>query len=274
MKRYLRDLGLILTVLIVSLGLFLGCSRQEAQKSGSEPQGETQKTISVGPKVKITVASDCTWPPMEFVNENKEIVGFDIDLIKAIAEAAGFEVEVKNTAWDGIFAGLANDSYDAVISSVTITDERKATMDFSDPYINAGQVLIVQASTEGVTKIADLKGKALGAQIGTTGAMEIQKAQGVTLKTYDELGLAIEDLVNGRIAGVVADTPIAADYVLQNKNYKGKLKIAGEPFTEELYGIAVKKGNKKVLDLINVGLAKVKESGKIKELEAKWIWGK
>jgi polar amino acid transport system substrate-binding protein len=104
--------------------------------------------------------------------------------------------------------------------------------------------------------------------------MEIQKVQGVTLKTYDELGLAIEDLVNGRIAGVVADTPIAADFVLQNKNYKGKLKIVGEPFTQEFYGIAVKKGNKKVLDLINAGLAKVKESGKIKELENKWIWGK
>ncbi|MCX7786725.1 MAG: basic amino acid ABC transporter substrate-binding protein [Spirochaetes bacterium] len=276
MKYATRTLTLILAVLIVSFAFVavLSCSKQEASKSTAQAQGNTQKTISAGPKVKITVASDCTWPPMEFVNENKEIVGFDIDLIKAIAEAAGFEVEVKNTAWDGIFAGLANDSYDAVISSVTITDERKATMDFSEPYINAGQVLIVQASTQGVTKIADLKGKALGAQIGTTGAMEIQKVQGVTLKTYDELGLAIEDLVNGRIAGVVADTPIAADYVLQNKNYKGKLKIVGEPFTQEYYGIAVKKGNKKVLDLINVGLKKVKESGKIKELENKWIWGK
>jgi len=257
-----------------AVGSILSCSKQEAPKGASQAQGDTQKTISAGPKVKITVASDCTWPPMEFVNENKEIVGFDIDLMKAIAEAAGFEVEIKNTAWDGIFAGLANDSYDAVISSVTITDERKATMDFSEPYINAGQVLIVQASTQGVTKISDLKGKALGAQIGTTGAMEIQKVQGVTLKTYDELGLAIEDLVNGRIAGVVADTPIAADYVLQNKNYKGKLKIVGEPFTQEYYGIAVKKGNKKVLDLINAGLKKVKDSGKIKELENKWIWGK
>ncbi|MFQ3621517.1 MAG: basic amino acid ABC transporter substrate-binding protein, partial [Spirochaetales bacterium] len=214
------------------------------------------------------------WPPMEFVNENKEIVGFDIDLMKAIAEAAGFEVEIKNTAWDGIFAGLANDSYDAVISSVTITDERKQTMDFSDPYINAGQVLIVQAKTEKVSQLSDLKGKAVGAQIGTTGAMEIQKVSGVTLKTYDELGLAIEDLVNGRIAGVVADTPIAADYVLQNNNYKGKLKIVGEPFTEEYYGIAVKKGNTKVLDLINTGLRKVKESGKLKALEDKWLRGK
>ncbi len=92
--------------------------------------------LSCKPKaqaVKVTIATDATWPPMEFVNESKEIVGFDIDLMKAAAKAGGFAVEFKNTAWDGIFAGLANGEYDAVISSVTITDERKQTMDFSRP---------------------------------------------------------------------------------------------------------------------------------------------
>lgn len=263
MKKFFPVLiGLLVLVAFITVS---SCTKKE------EPAA---KGAAAETKVKITVASDCTWPPMEFVNENKEIVGFDIDLIKAIAEAGGFEVEVKNTAWDGIFAGLANDAYDAVISSVTITEERKGSMDFSEPYLNAGQVLIVPAATQNVTKIIDLKGKALGAQIGTTGAMEVQKVKEVTLKSYDELGLAIEDLVNGRISGVVADTPIAADYVLQNKNYAGKLKIVGEPFTEEYYGIVVKKGNTKVLDLINAGLKKVKESGKLQELENKWLWGK
>jgi len=219
----------------------------------------------------IKVASDATWPPMEFVNESKELVGFDVDLMNMIAKEGGFEVEIINTAWDGIFAGLANEQYDAVISSVTITEERQETMDFSMPYINAGQVLIVQASTSGVEVLADLKGKAAGAQIGTTGAMEIDKVSGVELKTYDELGLAIEDLTNGRIAGVVADTPIAADYVLQNDTYKGKLKIVGEPFTDEYYGIAVKKGNSDVLDLVNKGLKKVLDAGKDEELKDKWL---
>ncbi|MEW5814090.1 MAG: basic amino acid ABC transporter substrate-binding protein [Spirochaetota bacterium] len=220
---------------------------------------------------KIIVATDATWPPMEFVNEKKEIVGFDIDLLNEAAREGGFEVEFRNTAWDGIFAGLKNRQYDAVISSVTITEERKQEMDFSLPYINAGQVLVVRKDAAGVETLADLKGKAVGAQIGTTGAMEIDKVQGVTLKTYDELGLAVEDLVNTRIEGVVADSPTAANYVLQNDNYKGKLKIVGKPFTEEFYGVAVTKGNTKVLDLINKGLKKVLDSGKVEELKNKWM---
>jgi len=208
---------------------------------------------------------------MEYVNENKEIVGFDIDLMKEVAKEAGFTVEFRNTAWDGIFAGLENGDYDGVMSSVTITEERKQTMDFSDPYINAGQVLIVATSNSEVTKLEDLKGKSVGAQIGTTGAFEIQKISEITLRSYDELGLAIEDLANNKIEGVVADTPIAANYVLQNPNYKDKLKIVTEPFTEEYYGVAIKKGNTRVKDLINLGLKKVKESGKDEEVANKWL---
>jgi polar amino acid transport system substrate-binding protein len=219
----------------------------------------------------IVVATDATWPPMEFVNADKEIVGFDIDLMKAIAEEAGFNVEFKNTAWDGIFAGLGAGKYDAVISSVTITVERQETMDFSQPYINAGQVLIVRQDSRGVEELADLRGRTVGAQIGTTGAFEVEKIDGVSLKTYDELGLAIEDLANGRIEGVVADTPIAADYVLQNQEYSGTLQIVGEPFTEEYYGIAVQKGNAEVLAKMNEGLTAVMEAGLIEELKDKWL---
>ena len=247
----------IVVALLIALSLFsltfTGCSKKAADE-----------------KV-ITIASDCTWPPMEFINDSKEIVGFDIDLINAAAEAGGFKVEVKNTGWDGIFAGLANDSYDAVISSVTITEERKGSMDFSHPYINAGQVLIVASSTNGVTTLADLKGKNVGAQIGTTGAFEVEKVAGLTLKTYDELGLAIEDLANGNLAGVVADTPIAADFVMNNAAYKSVLKIVGEPFTDEYYGVAVKKGNTEVLELLNKGLDAVIKSGKRDELIEKWL---
>ena len=220
---------------------------------------------------KIVVATDATWPPMEYVDASKNIVGYDIDLMNAIAEAAGFEVEFRNTAWDGIFAGLATEEYDAVISSVTITEERQETMDFSDSYINAGQVLIVAQSTSGMTSLDDMSGKTVGAQIGTTGAFAVDDAAGVTLATYDELGLAIEDLANGRIDGVVADTPIAADYVLQNDEYKGTLKIVGEPFTDEYYGIPVAKGNKAVLDLINKGLAEVLDSDIPEQLADKWL---
>jgi len=223
---------------------------------------------------KIVIATDATWPPMEMVDESKAIVGFDIDLMNAAAKAGGFTVEFRNTAWDGIFAGLEAGKYDAVMSSVTITDERKGTMDFSVPYINAGQILVVKTAVSGVETLTDLKGKIVAAQIGTTGAFEIDKvkvAEKITAKTYDEIGLAFEDLANGRVDAVVCDTPVAAQYALQNDSYKGKLKVVGQPFTDEFYGVAVKKGNSKVLDQINKGLKKVLDAGENKAIEKKWL---
>jgi len=231
--------------------------------------GGTKETAAG--KTRIVVATDATWPPMEMVDENKDIVGFDIDLMKAAAEAGGFEVEFQNTAWDGIFAGLEAGEYDAVMSSVTITEERKATMDFSVPYINAGQILVVRKETSGVTTLRDLVGKSVGAQIGTTGSFEVEKIAGVQLRTYDEIGLAFEDLANGRVDAVVADTPVAADFALMNPNFKERLKIVGEPFTEEYYGVAVKKGNTKVLETINAGLNKVLDTNTYKQIEDKWL---
>ncbi|MFO8064200.1 MAG: basic amino acid ABC transporter substrate-binding protein [Spirochaetota bacterium] len=247
-------------VLLVALALMLVSGLAVA--GGEQEEGRPEQ---------ITVGTDATWPPMEFVNEDKELVGFDIDLMKRIAEEAGFEVEFQNTAWDGIFAGLGTGEYDAVISSVTITEERQETMDFSEPYVNAGQVLVVEQSTSGVTTLDDLEGEAVGAQIGTTGAIAVQEHGGPELRTYDEIGLAVEDLANGRITGVVADTPIAANYALQNEEYSDSLEIVGEPFTEEVYGIAVQEGNDEVLAMINEGLAAAKESGYIEELEDKWL---
>ena len=218
----------------------------------------------------ITCATDATWPPMEMVDADKNIVGFDIDFFNAVAEEAGFKVEFKNTAWDGIFAGIAAGKYDAIISSVTITDERKKSMSFSDPYINAGQVLIVPKASDAVM-IADLAGKRVGAQIGTTGAREIEKSEGVELKSYDEIGLAFEDMATGRIAGVVCDTPVAAQYALQQAEYKEKFKIVGDVLTTEYYGIVVQKDNQKLLDLINKGIKAVQEKGINKQLEDKWL---
>ena len=225
------------------------------------------------PKVsqKIVFGSDATFPPMEFVDAQKNVVGFDIDMINAVAKAGGFEASVKNTAWDGIFAGLTAGDYDAVLSSVTITEERKGTMDFSTPYVNAGQVIIVPKATTNVSKPDDLVGKKVGVQIGTTGDIAVAKIAKVTKKTYDEIGLAVEDLSIGRLDAVVVDSPIAANYVLQNDKYKAKLQIVGAPFTEEFYGVAVKKGNSKVLDLVNKGLAAIQKDGTLDKLKAKWL---
>ncbi|HPD22356.1 MAG TPA: basic amino acid ABC transporter substrate-binding protein [Desulfomonilia bacterium] len=257
---------------IVVIGLVAGMtSCQQKQEEPKQAAQEQATSEQAAPMKTLVVATDATWPPMEMVDKDKNIVGFDIDFMKAVAEEAGFKVEFKNTAWDGIFGGLDLGNYDAVISSVTITDERKQNFDFSLPYINAGQVLTVPKDLEGVTSLAEMTGKMVGAQIGTTGAMEVKKAEGVEAKNYDEIGLAFEDMASGRIQGVVCDTPVAADYALQRDEYKDKFKIVGEPFTQESYGIVVKKGNQEVLDLINKGIQAVQAKGIDKELEDKWL---
>lgn len=219
---------------------------------------------------ELVFATDATWPPMEFVDAEKNIVGYSIEYVKAVGEAAGFKPVFKNMAWDGIFAGLATGKYDAICSSVSITDDRKKTMDFSTPYFKVRQALIVSKKSP-VTSLDGLKGKKVGGQIGTTGYFAIKAAAGVEAKSYDEVGLAMEDLNVGRIDAVVCDDPVAANYALNQ--YKDTLKIAAilETGAVEFYGIAVKKGKKETLDLINKGIAAVIASGKEKELQQKWI---
>ena len=215
-------------------------------------------------------AVEATWPPMEFVDDSGEMVGFDIDMIDAIAQKAGFEYELRNTGWDGIFAGLANGSYDGIISAVTITDERKAAMDFSQAYLNAGQILLVPAAYDGPATLESFSDKVLGAQQGTTGDFVIEDA-GIERRGYDEIGLAVEDLVNGNLDGVVVDSITAADFVVMNPAYDGTLKVIGEPFTTEEFGIAVKKGNSQLLELVNQGLAAVLEDGTHEEIVETWL---
>ena len=227
-------------------------------------------TAFAAPKT-IKVATDATWPPMEMVDANKKIVGYDIDFLNAVAKEAGIAVEFKNTAWDGIFAGLDSGQYDAIISSVTITNERKAKYDFTEPYTSIGQILVVPKTDKTSKVIADLKGKKVGAQIGTTGAMEVKKVAGVESKTYDEIGLAFEDMAAGRISAVVCDEPVAAHFALQKQEYKDKFKIVGKPFTKEGYGIVVKKGNKELVDLLNKGIKAVKAKKLDTKIHTKWV---
>lgn len=224
------------------------------------------------PTREIIFATDATWPPMEFVNDKKELVGFSVDYMRLAGELAGFKAVTKNVAWDGIFAGLGGGQYDAICSSVTITEDRKKTMTFSEPYFTVRQAIVV-AKDSPIKTLADLKGKTAGSQISTTGTFAIQGVSGAISKTYDEVGLAIEDLYNGRIDAVVCDNPVAADFVLAKERYKEKLKIAGiaETGKEEFYGVAVKPGDNETLALINKGIEAVKASGKDKELIKKWM---
>ncbi len=220
----------------------------------------------------IVFASDATWPPMEMVDANKDIVGFCPDLVKAIAKAAGFTAVIKNTAWDGIFAGLSSGKYDAIASSVSITDKRKKAMDFSDPYFEVKQGVVTRKGAP-IKTIDDLRGKKIGAQIGTTGYFSAKKIKDARPESYDEVGLAIENLNNGRIDAVICDDAVAVGYALQNPNYSKTLSLAFliVPDAPEYLGIAVKKGDKENIDLINKGLKAVRASGEYDTIYTKWF---
>ncbi len=219
---------------------------------------------------KLVVAQDTTFPPMEFLDDSKATIGFDVDLMNALAQEAKLDIEFKSVSWDGIFAGVQNGTYDIIASSVTITEERKQTMDFSDPYVNAGQILVVLTENDKDTKLSDFAGRNVGAQVNTTGSMEVDKIKEITLKAYDDIALSFDDLLNKRVEAVVIDTPVAAMYI-KNPKFAGKIKLVGDPMTDEFYGLVVKKGNKELLDKLNAGLKVLTENGKLEELKAKWL---
>lgn len=224
-----------------------------------------------GQTTKVSVAMDATWPPFESVDEtSKDIIGLDVDLMNAIAKEAGFEVEYSNVPWDSLLAGMAQCQYDVAISAMTITPERAEQFAFSDPYFAAGQVVTVRADNTDITGKDSLAGKTVGVQLGTTGDIEAQKITGATVKNYDDIGLAFQDLMNGQTDAVIADNPLALGYIGQNPD---KLKTAGEVFTDEFYGIAVCKEKTDLVAQINKGLAAVKAQGLIEELTTKWISG-
>ncbi|MFV0349271.1 MAG: basic amino acid ABC transporter substrate-binding protein [Halodesulfovibrio sp.] len=220
----------------------------------------------------IVIAHDATWPPMEFVNKDKQIVGYSVDYTDAIAKELGLTVEHKNVAWDGIFAGLANSKYDMIASSVSVTEERKAKYDFSEPYFEVKQAVMLPVASE-AKSLADLKGKTIGGQIGTTGIFVAKKDGGVSPKEFDEVGHAVEALFTGRIDAAICDDVTAFDYVLNNEKYSGKLKVGFivESDQKEYYGFVVKKGDKELVDLLNKGIKAVQEKGIEKALREKWV---
>lgn len=220
---------------------------------------------------KYKVASDCTWPPMEYLDDNKQPQGYSTDYIREVAKAAGFDVDVQNVAWDGIFGGVATGKYDIVASSTTITPERQKQFDFSDPYYEVVQAVVLPAG-QNITSLADLKGKTVGGQIGTTGIFVMRKADaGAELKEYDDVGLAIQDLVGGRLDAVICDDPVAMYYVNKKPDTAGKLNLSFKTGDTEQYGFTVAKGRQDLVEKLNKGIRQVKESGKEAELIKKWM---
>ncbi len=217
------------------------------------------------------VASDGTWPPMEYLDDKKQIVGYSSDYIKAVAKEMGINIEVRNVAWDGIFAGVAAGNYDVIASSVTITPERQKQFLFSDPYCEIRQSVIMPLG-KSIKDLAELKGKKVGGQIGTTGIFVLEKANvGAVIKEYEDVGLAMQDMANGRIDAVICDGPVAKFYANKKKDFENKFHVTLTTGDPEFYGFTLQKGNDALVKIINEGIAKVKAKGIEKELMLKWM---
>lgn len=254
--------------------LFAACGKQQAQTASATASASASALASAAsaPAKVYVVGTDAAYAPFESQNEKAEIVGFDIDVVKAIAKHAGFEVKFINTPWEGIFNALLQGDRDMVASAVTSTPERLQTMDFSQPYFDARQLIAVKQASK-VVRFNDLKGMKVGVQTGTTGDDALTKLQGKTspnIKRFESTPLALKELEAGGVDAVVADNGVIVHYVANNPG--GSFKTVSDPaFVPEPYGIAVKKGNTELLAKVNQGLAGIKADGTYQALYAQYF---
>jgi len=264
MKRIVKLL--LMCTLIMGLAFTaIGCGQEADEPKDNEG---TEKP-------KLIVGSQTTYAPFEFVDkETNEYVGFDMDLIRAIAEVQGYDVEIQSLGFDALIPALQAGTVDCTISAQSITPKRLEAIDFTEPYFNAGLIIAVQADNEDIKGLDDLKGKTLAAEVGTIGAdtsYSIKEADDSTeVKIFDGIGEAFMELEQGNADAVVNDFPVT-DYYIKTTG-KGKIKMVGEVFAaNDQYGIGVKKGNEEILNMLNEGLTKIKENGTYQDIYDKWF---
>ncbi len=258
----------ILLFLIVTIGVALTSVLffSQALRSGvSEIKDPLLKKIH--DRGTITVGTDATYPPMESVDERGNFIGIDIEIAQEIAADLGVKADFQNITWEEIFNAVKQENVDMIISAITITAERAGMLAFSDPYFNAGQVIVTKEDLVNVIQsVEDLKGRAVGAQIGTTSETEAKKYTD-SVVTFENYNLALDDLLEGKVEAIVIDYPAALGMVAENEG----LAIVGEPFTQEFYGAAVQIGQDELLDRINATIRRLKQTGELKKLEERWL---
>ena len=262
-RHFLQTTGLVAAALLLA-----ACGKKEAPPAAAA----AASAPAAAPAKVYVVGTDAAYAPFESQNEKGEIVGFDIDVVKAAAAKAGIEVKFVNTPWEGIFNALAQGDRDMIVSSVTITDERKQTMDFSTPYFDAVQLIAVKANSK-IGKFDDLKKLKVGVQTGTTGDEAVTKLLGKTstsIKRFESTPLALKELEAGGVDAVVADNGVVIHYVANNAGSKFKT-VADKSFAPEQYGIAIKKGNADLVAKVNKGLAEIKADGSYDKIFAQYF---
>ncbi|MBP8271702.1 MAG: basic amino acid ABC transporter substrate-binding protein [Sphaerotilus sp.] len=265
-RRFLKTSSLLLAGLVLA-----ACGKQEAAAPAA-PAASAAAAPPPPAKVYV-VGTDAAYAPFESQNEKGEIVGLSMDVLNAIAAKAGIQVKYVNTPWEGIFNSLQQGDRDLLISSITITEERKQTMDFSAPYFDAQQLIAVKADSK-VAKFDDLKKLKVGVQTGTTGDEVVTKLLGKTstaIKRFESTPLALKELEASGVDAVVADNGVVIHYVANNAGAKFKTVADTASFVPEQYGIAVKKGNAELLEKINKGLADIKADGTYDKLYGQYF---
>lgn len=217
----------------------------------------------------LKVGTNAGYAPFEFT-EGSNVVGFDIDVIKAIGEASGFDVEIVDMPFDNLENALNNGTVNIVIAALSITPERSQKMDFSESYYASGLSILVRQEDQGTyAKAEDMQGKVLCAQSGSTGAEEAERLSPGNVKRFSSQPEAFMELQSRRCDGVINDRPVNL-YFLSSKGIKDIVEIS-DILSAEDYGIAVKKGDAATLKRIDDGLKKIKTTGKYVMIHRKWF---
>ena len=271
MKKFLAVF--LSAAMLLSILALAGCGSTTEETTPEDTQ-ETSTTaeFTTVTEGKLTMSTNAQFPPYEMVADDGSFEGIDIEVAQAIADKLGLELQVDDMDFDGALLAAQNGKSDMVMAGVTITDERKAVMDFSDTYANGVQVVIVKEDSD-ITTIDDLEGKMIGTQQGTTGYLYCSDTpenggygeENVT--AYADGATAVQALINGQVDCVVIDNAPAQEFVKANPG----LKILDTEFANEEYAIGVAKGNTALLDAINNALKELIADGTVQQIIDKYI---
>ena len=261
-----KILALVISGLMATGLVACGGSKTAETKAANESAADTAsgevKTIQSG---KLIVATNAEFPPYEY-HDGDKIVGIDMEIAEEVAKKLGFEVEVEDIAFDSVILEVTSGKADVGIAGISATEERKQSVDFSDTYTTSKQLIIVKDDST-IASGADLEGKTLGVQTGTTGDILASDIKDATVERYDKGMDAVQALSQGKIDAVVIDSAVAKKFVEETSG----LKTLDEAYAEEEYAIAIKKGNTALLDAVNKALSELKADGTVDSIIAKYI---
>lgn len=246
----------VIMLLLVLVVLFAGCGSNGGEKSAS--------------KKKLQIITYANWNPFEYL-DNGKLVGFDVELVQAVAKEAGYECEVTNVGWDAMFEQLRSNTADAGISGITITDSRKQTYDFSEPYFVSKQSIVVKENSS-IQSGEDLKGKMIAVQSGSTGQEAVEKLIGKNNEKIKLIksGLTYMEVINGSVEAVVGDDTSNQQFLLNNKDKGLKIIQDEKTFAPEYFGIMYPKNSAVKADF-DKALTKLYENGTYAEIYKKWF---